>query len=134
MSAPHAMTEDHSFVEEFLRRLARGRVFILFVFHALVFTGAYAFSYVLRFEFVVAPDYIDTFRSSLLVVVGIQLLAGVIFGFYRGWWRYVGMADVVRLVFGLTSALAVLVVLYYAGAKLGIHERFVRTPRGVLLI
>jgi FlaA1/EpsC-like NDP-sugar epimerase len=128
------MTDHQSWLEESLRRLARGRVLILFIFHALVFAGAYAFSYLLRFEFVVPLDYIDTFRSSLLVVVGVQLLAGVIFGFYRGWWRYVGIGDVVRLVFGLTTALALLVGLWYAGAKFGIHERFVRSPRGVLLI
>ena len=128
------MNDQQPLFEEFLRRLASARVFILFVFHALVFIGAYAFSYVLRFEFVVPPDYVDTFRSSLLVVVGVQLLVGVVFGFYRGWWRYVGIADVVRLVFGLSTALAILITLWYAGSNFGIHERFTHSPRGVLLI
>ncbi|HEY8183859.1 MAG TPA: nucleoside-diphosphate sugar epimerase/dehydratase [Thermoanaerobaculia bacterium] len=68
------------------------------------------------------------------MVVGVQLLAGVFFGFYRGWWRYVGIADVVRLVFGLSSATAVIVALWYVGAIFGINERFIRSPRGVLLI
>ena len=36
------------------------------------------------------------------MIVGVQLLVGLFFGFYRGWWRYVGMSDVVRLVLGLS--------------------------------
>src|SRR5215471_8756097 len=98
------MKKDTSFFESLLSRLAGARVFILFVFHAVVFSSVYAFSYLIRFEFSIPPEYAQTFRSSLPVVVGVQLLAGVIFGFYRGWWRYVGMADVVRLVFGLATA------------------------------
>jgi FlaA1/EpsC-like NDP-sugar epimerase len=128
------MKEDNSLYEAVLHRLAGARVLILFIFHAVVFAAAYTFSYLLRFEFVVPPEFVPTFKSSLLVVVSVQLLTGVAFGFYRGWWRYVGMADVVRLVFGLTTATALLVAGWYVGAKLGIHERFVHSPRGVLMI
>jgi len=128
------MKEDNSLFESLLLRLAGARVIILFFFHALVFAAAYGFSYLLRFEFAIPPDFLGTFRSSLLVVVGVQLLIGLVFGFYRGWWRYVGMGDVVRLVFGLTAATTLLLGLWYLGAAVGIHERFVRSPRGVLLI
>jgi FlaA1/EpsC-like NDP-sugar epimerase len=128
------MKEDSSLFEAFLRRLASARVVILFLLHAVVFSAAFAFSYLVRFEFAIPADQIPTFRSSLLVVVGIQLLVGIAFGFYRGWWRYVGIADVIRLVFGLSTAMAVLVGLWYGGQKFGIHERFIRSPRGVLMI
>ncbi|HUJ12283.1 MAG TPA: nucleoside-diphosphate sugar epimerase/dehydratase [Thermoanaerobaculia bacterium] len=129
------MKEDTSLFERVVLRLAGARVLILFLFHAVVFASAYAFSYLVRFDFVVPADYVSTFRSSLIVVAGIQLLIGVAFGFYRGWWRYVGIGDVIRLVFGLSTATAILVVLWYVGAgTFGIHERFVRSPRGVLLI
>jgi FlaA1/EpsC-like NDP-sugar epimerase len=128
------MKEDTSLFEAFLGRLASARVLILFLFHAVVFSAAYAFSYLLRFEFSIPPEFIPTFRASLLVVVGIQLLVGIFFGFYRGWWRYVGMADVVRLVFGLSTATAILIALRYVGLSLGIEERFVHSPRGVILI
>jgi FlaA1/EpsC-like NDP-sugar epimerase len=128
------MRENNPIFEAFLGRLAAARVVILFLFHAVVFAAAYAFSYLLRFEFAIPPDYLPTFRSSLLVVVMIQLLVGLVFGYYRGWWRYVGVADVVRLVFGLTTATTLLVGLRYVGAIFAIDERFVRSPRGVLLI
>jgi FlaA1/EpsC-like NDP-sugar epimerase len=121
-------------LDAFLLRLAGGRVAILFGFHALVFAACYSFAYLVRFEFGIPPEWIGTFKSSLVVVVGLQLLIGVVFGFYRGWWRYVGIGDVIRLVFGLSSALAVLLALWYVATPLGIEQRFTHSPRGVLLI
>jgi FlaA1/EpsC-like NDP-sugar epimerase len=125
---------ETSFINSFLLRIAAARVAILFLFHALVFVACYAFAYLLRFEFSVAPEYLPEFKWGVLAVVGVQLLAGSVFGFYRGWWRYVGIADVVRLVFGLSAAAAVLLGLWYAGPMFGIDDRFVKTPRGVLMI
>lgn len=118
----------------FLVRIAAARVVILFVFHALVFVGCYAFAYLLRFEFSIPPEFLETFRWNLPVVVGLQLTIGLFFGFYRGWWRYVGIADVVRLVFGLTTSLAMLTALWYVGRTINIQDRYVHSPRGVLLI
>jgi FlaA1/EpsC-like NDP-sugar epimerase len=120
--------------ESLLARLAGARVLILFVFHAIVFAAAYSFSYLLRFEFNIPPEFTLTFKSSLIVVVGVQLMIGLIFGFYRGWWRYVGIGDVVRLVFGLSIATAILLAMWYVGPILGWNDRFTRSPRGVLLI
>lgn len=121
-------------LDSFLLRIGAARVTILFLFHALVFAACYVFAYLIRFEFTIPAEFIDTFKWSLPVVVGTQLLVGVIFGFYRGWWRYVGMADVVRLVFGLSTALALLLSLWYAGEIFGIAARFDKSPRGVLLV
>lgn len=123
-----------SFVDSFLIRIAAARVTILFAFHAVVFAACYAFAYLLRFEFAIPADFNETFKWSLPVVLGIQLVVGIAFGFYRGWWRYVGMADVVRLVFGLTLGLSLLLSLWYVGGMFGIDPRYVKSPRGVLLI
>ena len=55
-------------------RLAGARVAILFAFHALVFAACYAFAYLLRFEFAIPAEFNDTFKWSLPVVLGVQLL------------------------------------------------------------
>jgi FlaA1/EpsC-like NDP-sugar epimerase len=115
-------------------RIAAARVLVLFLVHAVVFSAAYLFAYLARFEFTIPAEYILTFKWSLPVVVGVQLLIGALFGFYRGWWRYVGITDVVRLVVGLSTAVTLLVAAYYTGNLLGLNPHFVRTPRGVLLI
>ena len=128
-------TNSHSgFFEAVLFRLAGARVAILFVFHALGFAACYSFAYLARFEFTIPAEWTDTFKYHMAVVIGIQLLVGAIFGFYRGWWRYVGVGDVIRLMFGLSCALAVLLALWYVGPTLGIESHFTHSPRGVLLI
>src|SRR4051812_22626683 len=108
--------KSESIVESFLVRVAAARVAVLFVFHALVFSACYVFANLIRFEFDLPPAFLEeTLKASFLVVVGVQLLTGLFFGFYRGWWRYVGIADVVRLVFGLTTSLVLLIGGWYAG-------------------
>jgi FlaA1/EpsC-like NDP-sugar epimerase len=113
---------------------AAARVMLLFVFHAVVFAACYAFAYLLRFDFQIPAEYVETFRASFPVVVGTQLLLGVAFSFYSGWWRYVGLNDVVRLVVGLSSALILLLGAWYVADYVGFDPRRVKSPRGVLLI
>lgn len=114
-------------------RIAAARVAILFLFHATVFASCYAFAHLLRFEFAIPPDYVPIFKSALPLVLTVQLAVGAFFGFYRGWWRYVGIGDVVRLVFGLSTATGVLTALHYSARIYGItgYNGF---SRGVLLI
>ena len=127
---PNALTP----VRSFLLRIAAARALILALFHALVFAGCYTFAWLLRFEFTIPAEFSEIFRWSFPVVVGLQLVVGFFFGFYRGWWRYVGIGDVVRLVAGITTSLVLLTAAWYAGSFFGFEPRFVRAPRGVLLI
>ena len=106
---------------------------LLFVFHAFVFSLCYVAAWLARFEFDIPESYIPHLINALPYVVSVQLLVGVLFGFYRGWWRYVGLVDVVRLVAGLSVAGAILLISWYAGPMLGIPGKWVRSPRGVLL-
>lgn len=125
---------DNRFVPKFILNSAATRVLLLFVFHIFIFSLCYGFAYLIRFDFNIPQEFDQTFRASFPVVVGLQLLAGVVFGFYQGWWRYVGITDVVRLVIGLSTALVILVAGWYIGSYLGVDPRFTRSPRGVLLI
>jgi FlaA1/EpsC-like NDP-sugar epimerase len=115
-------------------RTPAARVVVLFSFHAIVFAACYVLASLLRFDFNIPPHMVRALKAALPVVLGVQLTVGALFGFYRGWWRYVGIADVTRLVTGLSVSLTLLIVAWYAGTALGVEPRFVRTPRGVLLI
>ncbi|HVT43728.1 MAG TPA: nucleoside-diphosphate sugar epimerase/dehydratase [Thermoanaerobaculia bacterium] len=116
---------------EFLKSTTSARVTILFAFHAFVFSACYFFAWLLRFEFDIPAEYLDTFLWSLPGVVAVQLIVGGFFGFFQGWWRYVGIADVLRLVAGLTTALAILIGLWYLAELLGTEPQ---VSRGALLI
>jgi FlaA1/EpsC-like NDP-sugar epimerase len=121
-------------IEQFLIRVAAGRVVILFLFHAIVFAACYATATLVRFDFAIPLTYQATFKSTLPLVVAVQLTVGLLFGFYRGWWRYVGIADVVRLVAGIATSTAVLVVLWYAGTLFGFKSGLTASSRGAILV
>lgn len=120
-------------LQSFLETLSGARVVLLFVFHGLVFWFSYLAAYLIRFEFDIPAEYRPGFESSMPFVVGVQLIVGVFFGFYKGWWRYVGISDVVRLVAGLATAQAILLVLW-VGSTIGITREFQDVSRGALLI
>jgi FlaA1/EpsC-like NDP-sugar epimerase len=122
-------------LQTFLVRFAAARMLVLFAFHAIVFAGCYGLAYLIRFDFSVPPEYIERLRTTAPMVIGGQLLVGAVFGFYRGWWRYVGVGDVIRLVFGMTTSMALLLGAWYAAPSLDfLPLSLVRAPRGVLLI
>jgi FlaA1/EpsC-like NDP-sugar epimerase len=115
--------------DTFVRSLAEARVAILVFFHAFVFTASYVLATMARFDFQISdPQYELLFKSSLPVVVAVELLFGMLFGFHRGWWRYVGMSDVIRTALGTTAALGVLMLTWY------IDQSLTGISRGVLLI
>ena len=126
--------QPNSVFDAFLNRLASARVAILFLFHIAVFAGCYAFAHLLRFDFTIPADYLPTFKAMLPVVVVMQLIVGMFFGFYRGWWRYVGISDVIRLVAGLSTSTAVLVAVHYIAKRTSILSPTSAIPRSVLVI
>lgn len=120
--------------ESLVARAGSARVVVLFLFHAIVFAGCYGLAWLLRFEFDIPSDSMRKMQTTAPFMIGTQLLIGAAFGFYRGWWRYVGVGDVLRLVFGMTTALAVGLLGFYVGEDLGLPRERIRVPRGVLLI
>jgi len=105
---------------------------ILFVFHAVVFTCCYVLAWLVRFDFTVPPAFAVVIRSSLPYVVLVQLVGGIAFGFFKGWWRYVGISDVVRLAAGVTASFFGLVGLWYISKHTGML--IVGVSRAVLVI
>jgi len=120
--------------DRILGQTAVARTFLLFVFHAIVFVACFSVAYLVRYDFHVPPEGMALARSGIALVVAIQLVTGALFGFYRGWWRYVGISDVIRLVFGLTTAAAILNILWFAGPLFPAETQYIQSPRGVILI
>jgi FlaA1/EpsC-like NDP-sugar epimerase len=126
-------TKTSELLKSFLVRVAAARVAILLVFHTFVFTACYVIAWMVRFEFRLPQQHVGLVQSSLPYVVLIQLLVAISFGFLRGWWRYVGIADVLRLVAGTVTALIVLNVLWYV-VDATQYGPLAGVSRGVLLV
>src|SRR6266700_2746298 len=109
-------------------QLFRARILIVIVINTLVLTAAFALAFALRFDFDVPPAAMAVAMRTVPWLLLTKLTAFAYFGLYRGWWRYVTLRDVVKIVkanvFG--SVAFVLVVVFVTGP-----EGF---PRSVFLI
>src|SRR5438067_7655348 len=126
------MQDEISVFEGLLRRIAGARVFVLLAFHAVVFTACYVFAWLVRFDFSIPQPYAQVMRDSLPYAVLVQLAIAAAFGFFRGWWRYVGITDVVRLAVGVTLSFSALIFLWYLGARI-YFQPLAGVSRAVLL-
>jgi len=78
-------------------RLTSYRVPILLGVHAAIFTAAYMFATLLRFDFDVPYDSFQLMLKTLPWVVGIKLVCSYYLGSFHGWMRYVMFHDLVVL-------------------------------------
>jgi len=85
-------------------------------------------SFLLRFDFRPDPSVDSYFIRTLLPVLAVELLALSLFGLLRGWWRYVGMSDVLDICKAAFSSTVVLYLLIELVLKVDGY------PRSVLAI
>src|SRR5262245_50780409 len=114
--------------KDFSPYLTRGFQFALDV---TILILAFAFAYLLRFEFAVPDKELTRALQQLPYVVLIQLLALGLAGVYSFIWRYVGMGEVKAFIYaGIWSAL-VLIVLW---ASLPMRLDAFKVPRSIILM
>ncbi len=73
------------------------RPFIILV-HLLLIIAAYTFSFMLRFDFRLPREYLQTIIKTLPLLVVIKLLIFNYFGLFTGLWRYVNIDDIWRII------------------------------------
>lgn len=92
---------------------------------------AFGLAYLLRYDFQVPKEELDSALVQLPVVLVVQLAAIFLFGISNFIWRYVGMAEI--KVFALAAACSSLPVLFL---RLGLPERFqeFRVPLSIIVM
>jgi FlaA1/EpsC-like NDP-sugar epimerase len=73
------------------------RKIIIFLSQAALLAFSYYVSFLLRFDFNLVDPYLTVFLRTLPLVLIIKLLVFAYFQLYRGWWRYVGMSDLLDI-------------------------------------
>jgi FlaA1/EpsC-like NDP-sugar epimerase len=107
----------------------RHRLWQLVVDTGLV-AAAWYLAFRLRFDPKVPPYYHTLFTRTIWIVILIQLVVFVLFGFYNRWWRYVSTRDMWGAARGVTVACLVSsVVVYFANPV-----SQVRLPRSVAIM
>src|SRR5213080_736608 len=78
------------------RPLVYRRALILLVHIALI-PLAYLTAFELRFDFRIPPSEFVHFSATVWYLLAIRLLVFQAFGLYRGYWKHVGLKDLVDL-------------------------------------
>ena len=89
---------------------------------------AWWLAYLFRFNFDIPFDHIVVLKQTLLWVIPIQVTAFLIYGLYRGVWRYASLPDLRRILLAvLTETAVVPMILFLLQVPVGV-------PRSILLL
>lgn len=79
-------------------RILRYRKVIIFLSQTILLALAYYFCFLLRFDFQISEEFRKVFLKTLPIVLGIKLAVFYHFHLFRGWWRYIGMSDLLDII------------------------------------
>ncbi|WP_420129574.1 polysaccharide biosynthesis protein [Longimicrobium sp.] len=121
-----------------LRLLLRLRRPVVLLLHLLLVPLGYYMAFALRFDFRPPERHIDLFWRTVPYLMVLRMASFAIFGLFHGWWRHVGMRDLIDLVRATTLSSVLLVVALFmtgdltsaASAQRGVEM----LPRSVLVL
>jgi FlaA1/EpsC-like NDP-sugar epimerase len=91
-------------------------------------TVAWGASYLLRFNFEIPHEHFASMLQASWVVLPFQITSFVLFGLYRGIWRFASLTDLKRIFFAaIISAIILIVILF-------IFNNPIRVPRSVMIL
>ncbi len=109
-------------------KLIRYRRPVIVGIHLLLIPLVYLAAFNLRFDFSLPPEYVSLFWGTVPYLLVIRLAAFTLFGLFSGWWRHVGMRDLVDIFQAVTvSSGLFLAALFLTGDLEGL-------PRSVLML
>jgi len=79
------------------RRLLDCRFLIIFFSQIILLVFTYYGSFLLRFDFRLTPQYQPIFLETLPIILFVKLPIFYATGLFRGWWRYVGVSDLLDI-------------------------------------
>ncbi|MDA8125518.1 MAG: nucleoside-diphosphate sugar epimerase/dehydratase [Deltaproteobacteria bacterium] len=98
------------------RQLKNPKFYFMILSDMALFGLAYIIAYLLRFDFSIDQDQIQKIRLTLLWIVPVKAGIFLVFGLYRGMWRYTSVRDFWHLlqacVFSMLLNMAVILYLY----------------------
>jgi FlaA1/EpsC-like NDP-sugar epimerase len=116
-----------------LSLLLRLRRPIVLVLHLLLVPLGYYMAFALRFDFRPPERHIDLYWRTVPYLMVLRMASFAIFGLFHGWWRHVGMRDLIDLVRATTlSSVLLLLALFMTGDLAGGETGLL--PRSVLVL
>jgi len=110
--------------------IVKYRKILILLSQTALFACTYYLGFLLRFDFVVADHFQSVFISTLPLVLIIKFATFYYFRLFRGWWRYVGMSDLLDIIkASFLSAVLISIAVYIQNGL-----SFVGYPRSVFII
>lgn len=110
------------------KTIINSRTFLALLHDIAVAAFAWIVAYLLRFNFSIPPEHLQTMWLSVLWVVLLQAAVFIAFGLYRGIWRFSSMSDLKLIILAIGSAaLAIAASLFMLNTSIVI-------PRSVLIL
>ncbi|HEX6367333.1 MAG TPA: nucleoside-diphosphate sugar epimerase/dehydratase [Longimicrobium sp.] len=117
-----------------LSLLLRLRRPVVLGLHLLLVPLGYYVAFALRFDFRPPDRHIDLFWRTVPYLIVLRMASFAIFGLFHGWWRHVGMRDLIDLVRATTlSTVLLLLALFMTGDLTGAGTGPL-LPRSVLVL
>ena len=108
---------------------------LIALLHACLLAVAWAGSFSIRLDFSIAEPFRTTMLTTLPVVIAVKLAIFYAFGLFRGWWKYVGLSDLIDItkatLVGTFGVIVTMLVIYGGSLTLPRGETF---PRSVFLL
>jgi FlaA1/EpsC-like NDP-sugar epimerase len=80
-------------------RILRSRLWLILSGNAFLISASFVAAFLLRFDFVIPQEEREQLVVGLPILLILKMIVFCGFGLSRGWWRYVGVADVPRLLY-----------------------------------
>ncbi|HEV3051646.1 MAG TPA: nucleoside-diphosphate sugar epimerase/dehydratase [Longimicrobium sp.] len=107
---------------------------IVLALHLVLIPLGYYAAFSLRFDFRPPPVYVELFQRTAPYLVALRLACFALFGLFHGWWRHVGMRDLVDLVRATTLSSVLLVLVLFMTGDLQGADAVNGLPRSVLVL
>jgi len=110
------------------KSLPQGRTLLIVFLQATIIAFAFFLAFLLRFDWLIPELYFQTLMGLLLPILVLKMIVFWKMGLFRGWWRYVSMADLV-VIFKANLYGSLALVLYVVFV-----QRMVDVPRSILVL
>jgi FlaA1/EpsC-like NDP-sugar epimerase len=110
------------------RQLRNVKFYFMLISDALLFGTSIVLAYFFRFDFNIPQRHFDGLLSILPLIITIKSFTFILFGHYRGMWRYTDLRDFWRLLQASVVATFILITM------LLFWDRFTGYPRSVFVI
>jgi FlaA1/EpsC-like NDP-sugar epimerase len=114
--------------------LLRLRRPIVLVLHLLLVPLGYYMAFALRFDFRPPERHIDLYWRTVPYLMVLRMASFAIFGLFHGWWRHVGMRDLIDLVRATTLSSVLLLLALFMTGDLQVGRAGPLLPRSVLVL